>query len=126
MTYTCIQLEETLKQVWNNEAVQKAFDLELEGLAEDMNNQILRQNNNIPVVMPRYTGYVSIGGVDTPLSPGMRQAIAARRGYIQVLEQETARAKRRGKPSYRQRQKNGRTTIEGSSAFQLQRFRFRS
>lgn len=98
-------LRQTLKQVWTKESFKKAFELEIQDAQKDMRQQVYRQQI-LPgqVQWTNGPGQVYVGipprGID--MSPRAVRARQARQDQMLQL------AKRGNKPSYRQRQKNGR------------------
>lgn len=98
--YTASSLSNVLKERWNEQAFKKAFDLEVQGATLDtqmaMNRQLRQQ--------VRFTGgIIQPVWVETP-NPFSHTERAARQ---KELMQRLAIAQKK-KPSYRQRQKNGR------------------
>lgn len=104
MAYTTAALTKAFKETWNSEALMKAFDLEIEGATLDTQMAMNKQFYSGLQGQARFTGnevYVPIPARNINMSP---IAVHAR----QARQDQMLLAAKKRKPSYRQRQKNGR------------------
>lgn len=100
---TTTKLENVLKECWNREIFDAYLDMK-----RDVERQLMYGN-------PRYGGYTAVGSgsnvIHVPVMWSTNPTEHARR--VEEMSQRYAQLKRRNKPSYRQRQKNGRAARRG-------------
>lgn len=94
--YTEDALTKTLEEIWTEDNFKKAFALEVQAGWHDMKQQTQRFYVDAPSTM---------GWSNIEMSP---KAVHARQARQDQMLQLVAAKKRGNKPSYRQRQKNGR------------------
>lgn len=95
MAQTAARLQRVLKENWTEDIFSKQFDIEVQGASLDAQREIQRQ---IYQPTPRYW-------TSSNISPPLLHERKARQAEMM---QRFAAKKRGNKPSYRQRQKNGR------------------
>lgn len=115
---TAGRFSECLKEAWTEDNFKKAFQMDMDDLLRDHQRAMQRQVFTIPQNQVRFTGNEGLypGGsyVQVPMNLDISPAAVRNRNQRQQLMlQQYAAAKRKGKPSYRQRQKNARLARDG-------------
>lgn len=103
---TCTEFNKVLKEVWSGPAFRRAFELEVKDQVRDM-QRVIGQQTLGTLPQNRYAVF------PVQVSANLSTNPAFHRARVAEMQRNLARLQRKGKPSYRQRQKNGRAARAG-------------